>query len=345
MIPPSPATAPMADLAYDDFDVVVRSGVTLDRNLSDRPFPWMMSHDQAPDSLDKLRSAAEFIGMRAYRAGELGQDGRAALAERDMYARSFLIDDDSVLAISPSEAVWLALNEREHCSIRSALPGLSLQDAWTLASRTDDLLGARATWAFDPDAGYLCTDAERCGTGLSAQVSLHLPALTMAGYAEAAFRRAMESGFVVTGAYASTGPSAGALYGLALPAVYREPEALALERLSKAAKALAEYERRARADLATRAARELVDAVGRAAGVAAGARLVSRDEAADLVSNLRLGLCAGVLEGASLRDVTELWVAIRIERGGPDISDSAARARLLRTLAGRMRITKGYLDV
>lgn len=339
-------SAPTGD-DYPDYDVVVHSTVCLGRNLSSFRFPWRSSPEETAAALSALTSAASAIGLEIFVSGQLSPADRMLLAERELISRAFLIDEASGFAFDPSRPVWVVFNEADHCSLRARLPGLDLDRAWSYVSETDDKMGSLAGWAFDPDAGYLTTEAIRCGSGLSATVLLHLPALIMAGLAETAFKRAMEAGFVVGGAFAARGSSAGNLFGLSLPPSSGELERDALGRLSRAAKALADYERRARNDILGQSPGDILDIAGRAAGAAAYARLVGRDEAADIVSGLRFGLCTGVLEGQSVAGLTELWITSRMARSGTDGDepDTAVRARVLRKATSAIRIARGYIDV
>jgi len=93
---------------------------------------------------------------------------------------------------------------------------------------------------------------------------------------------------------------------------------------------------------------EILDVIGRAAGNAAGARLVSRDEAAEIASGLRLGVACGVLEGIGLESATELWVSM----GAPlaneekrDEPDAARRARALRLAIDGLHFSERYRNV
>jgi protein arginine kinase len=347
MMPRSPALEPLVDGPYPDFDVVLSSSLRLDRNLAALRFPWLAGDEELMEALTTLCRAAHAAGLSCYEIEELGPEARSLLAERGLLSRAFIIDEEKHFALSADRRLWASFNDGCHCSLYANAPGLELEQSWELLAKADDDMGAAAAWAFDPIAGYIHSDAGRCGSCLSASVSLHLPALSMAGILDAVFRRAMEAGFIVEGSYSSKAASQGSLYGLALPAPYREPERASLERLAKTARLIAEYERRARADIMGRSPWDMLDLTGRALGQARHARLVSREESADIISGLRLGLSMGLLEGMSLAAASELWISLRVEKAGAGSGepDSSARARLLRMAAASVHMAKGYGDV
>ncbi len=347
MIPRCPAIDPVSPGAYPEYDVVVSSRLRLDRNLEGFHFPWIAPAEENAAARERMRLAAERAGFVCVDTGRLDAAERSELAERGIASRPYLIDDAKCMAFSPDRSLWAIFNDSAHCSLQSSLPGLSLSKAWELASGADDLFEAELGWAFDPVAGYVQADGIRCGTGLCASVLLHLPALSMSGLTDTVFRRVMEAGFIVEGSYATRAPSAGSLFSIALPEPYREPERASLERLEKTARLIAEYERRARADALGKAPWELRDSVGRAFGLLSNAYLLSREESADIVSGIRLGLAMDVLSGMDMAEATELWVSLRLARGEGDNAwpDAAIRAKSARRAASRIRVAKGFDDV
>ncbi len=356
-----PAARPIASGEYPEFDVIVRSSVSVDRNLDGHRFPHALSREAAAELAAGVSAAARGCGFEVARIGDLDPWSRSNLAERELYSRPYLLDEENYAALSPDSGLWLAVNDVNHASFRASRPGLDLRAAWIDVSGADDSIAAAlgsSAWAFDPGIGYAMSEVASCGSGLAARVSIHAPSLIISGLAEIAFKRAMEAGFVVSGAYSGIGASAGALFELSLPPVYRDPEPAALERLEGAARAIADYERRAREQLLSGSPWDILDVIGRAAGRATGARLVSRDEAADICSGLRLGLACGALEGMSLERATDLWPSLRIrsfvapgDQAGVraestiDEPEAATRARALRRAAAGLRFNQGYNDV
>lgn len=367
----SPASSPVEQHDYPVFDIVVRSRVSVDRNLDGQRFPHMLSSQECSRIATRMCGASRGCGFVVARVRDLDVIFRSNLAERELYSRPYLLDECKYVVLSPDSHLWLAINDINHLSIRSSKSGLSLMDAWADVSRADDAmeqgLGARS-WAFDPDLGYIMSKASFCGSGLAAGVTLHTPALAMSGLADTAYKRAMEAGFVVSGAYSSQGVSGGYLFEVSLPQMYSDSEGAAMTRLETAARSIAEYERRAREEMLSSSPWDILDVIGRAVGSARCSRLVSRDEASDIVSGLRLGISCGILDGMSLAEATELWASTRIRHGHYKSSasrstadgirsdlgsiqantvepEAATRASLLRKTTSGIGFNQGYMDV
>lgn len=357
MMEHAPSVEPVASGSYPEFDVVVGSTVSLDRNVDGMRFPHALGDAERRSLRLVLGAALRACDFVVARPAELEPSFKSMLAERDLYARPYLLDDTNAVALSSTRPVWATINASNHLSLHAFYPGLATAAAWNDVSAAEDALLASSDsvrWAFDADLGYIMSEAGFCGTALAAKVLIHAPALVMAGLAEMAFKRAMEAGFIVSGAYSGLAASAGSLFELSLPAAYHDPERAALARLDAAARALAEYERRAREQLLHDSPWELLDAIGRALGNAQGARLVSRDESADIVSGLRLGIACGVLSGMDLAAAGELWISMRMKppaaEGGGDRSadnepETAARARVLRHATANVVVVERYRDV
>lgn len=353
----SPSIGPVPSGSHPEFDVVLRSRVSIDRNVDGMRFPHALDEAERRNLGLQLCAALRASGFVVAQAAELDASFKSALAERELYARPYLLDDANAIALGERLPAWATVNDSNHLSLHASRPGLDTAAAWRDVSASEDALLAASGalhWAFDADLGYIMSEAGFCGTALAASVMIHAPALVISGLAETAFKRAMEAGFLVFGAYSGLGASAGSLFELSLPRAYHDAERATLARLDAAARALAEYERRAREQLLRDSPWEILDVIGRALGSAQGAWMLTRDEAADIVSGLRLGVAMGVLAGMDLADTGELWVAMRTkpssngsgEQPSADNEPEAAiRASALRHATATVDFSERYRNV
>ncbi len=346
-----PALCVHSDKPAQHADVVLRTRLRLSRNVSGVPFPAAMDGTSLEATLAHLKTAVQSAGMFVSTRSELDESLTDRLAAMELMPRSYLVNDQALVALSESDAVWASFCTSDHLVLESAQAGLNLVDSYRALDETDNRIASALTasglsWAFHPDAGFIMPDALRCGSGLCASISLHLPALVMSALAEQAFKRAMDAGFIIEGAYAARSSSLGSVFGLSLPQAWRESEAQALERLGRAALAMVEYERRCRDELMKTTPVDVLDAVGRALGLVSNARSLSRDEAVESLSMLRLGAAVGVLAGLELAELDELWLLAKTRMQVRDGErDAQARARLLRLAVQGATIESRYRDV
>jgi protein arginine kinase len=334
---------------HADFDVVVRSRVSLSRNLKDTPFPWRLDADRLAALGVRLAGALEVSGFRVTDIGKLDGALRSVLADRDLYPRPYLMDESRMAAVHPVLPAWALVNEKEHLSLHAELPGSDLGKAWESLSSIDDALSTILPWAFEVGTGFLFSEARRCGTGLLAVATLHLPALVSAGLADLALRKAMEQGILAGGSYAASTASAAHLFTLTLESPPHESEWATVERLLATVTTMAEYERRVRTDILANSPWEILDICGRALGRAGGAWMVSWDETAEIVSGLRLGASLGIILGMSLEEISDLWVSLKMYRSAftsrEDEPEAQRRARHLRKATRSLYLNEEYFDV
>lgn len=344
-----PALRKVSPGLYPGYDVVVSSRLVLDRNLQDTPFPWKLDQERLAALGVRLAGALEVSGFRVTSIGQLDGTQRTNLADRELYPRPYLMDESRLVAVHPVLPAWVLINEKEHLSIRAEYPGFDLAKNWTTLVSIEDALSVLLPWAFDAGSGFLLSEARRCGPGLIATVSLHLPALVSAGLADLALRKAMEQGIQAGGSYAISGVSPDQLFSLSLEVASHESEWTAIERLLTAVTTIADYERRVRTDLMANSPWELLDICGRALGRAAGAWITSWDETSEIISGLRLGASLGIILGTSLEEITDLWYSLRMHRSAfesqEEEPEAQRRARQLRKASLSLRLNEEYRDV
>lgn len=291
-------------LAPPDADIVLRSFVRFSRCLEGLPFPGSPSGGPAPSGGAIAALLASDPGWEARRLVEMAKDERLALSELIPLPRTWARGASATFAASRSEPLYALEDETDHLRIFARLPGLALAGATALAASLADRLEARCgeslgrRWARDPEFGLLCATLEDCGAGFSASVLLHLPALAMTGLQDKLFRALMSGGVQVRGAYAEEGPSIGSLFELSAGGAAGGSGAAIAAALESAAATAVAAERRTRAELARREGLALLDAAGRALGILSHCRRVGVEEAAALLSALRLACLAGLLSGA-----------------------------------------------
>lgn len=299
-----------------------------------------------------LLASGEFLPIKG-----LDDISARLLAERRLLTIELLHAKSSAgLYVSKDQCLSISINSIGHVCMRALAPGLQLQEAWQRLSALDDALGSVLDFAWDERLGFLTGEISRVGTGLKAGVLMHLPTTTWAnqtGQAKqaAASRRLLLEGLrpgpipegrsarraamggvsaeqvrdqalftnfdgAITG---NTGAAVGDLYFLVNRGTLGEAEEEILFHVRHTAMELLAAERDEREKLGAASLVSLEDRVGRAHGVARGARLLGFSEALALLSTLRVGSAAGLLL-APMHELTEL---------------------LLRSQAGHLQAAKG----
>lgn len=301
---------PFASKSGPDDDVVLQTSAWVYRDLEGLPFPHSPHGPAAPSRALLLERFSSDSSWHSIPVSGLDPACRRALSERGLTSRGYAADEESVVLSKPAAGCYALLDETDHLRLRALRPGFNPGRTWAAALDEAQSLGRELSFARRPEFGWVCARLSDCGLGSSLGALLHLPALSAAGLRDRLFRALMAEGLILRGYYSSSEDSSGSVYELCIEGS-RAPSARAMLDLfsSSVAKAV-EAERRARTGLSERALESLFDAEGRAFGILRYCRSLGAEEAASLVSTLRLAALRGSLKGAGARQLGTLLLSL-----------------------------------
>lgn len=322
-------------------DVVISTRIRLARNLPQFPFPATMTDEQKLQVMDILRKTLEKppegIGpLRFLSMAEISGVDAQSMVERHLISPEFAqCGEGSGLLACEDESLSFMINEEDHLRLQVMRAGLALDDAYAAADALDTWLDDKLHFAFDDRLGYLTQCPSNLGTGMRASLMLHLPALQERNALQQLANTVSKLGLTIRGLYGEGSKSEGAIYQLSNQVTLGISEAAAIENLKGIASQIIRQERVAREAL--RQNPHFKDRVWRSLGLLRTARLLSHDEFMALISNVRVGLATGTLEGVSLDVVGELindaQPATLMKQEGKELDAmgrDAARARMVR---------------
>ncbi|CFX03508.1 ATP:guanido phosphotransferase, bacterial [Syntrophomonas zehnderi OL-4] len=300
-------------------DIVISSRIRLARNLREIPFPHLLDQAKGEDCLKIIKGAWQ--ESPAYQQGqmELETFDHLSSLDRQMLVEKHLISPGHAETNSSFRGVVLnqdgslstMINEEDHLRIQCLLPGLQLDECYTLAQGLDDELESQLEYAFDERRGYLTACPTNVGTGLRASVMLHLPAMQMTGQTNQILQNIGQLGMTVRGLYGEGTEVAGNFFQMSNQITMGQTEEEICTHLRAITVQLVEQERLLRERLQVDLKYQLEDKIGRAYGILSHARIINSNEALSLLSDVRLGIDMGILQGIKPNDLNELVVAIR----------------------------------
>ena len=329
--------------ATPEAGIAVLCQCSLARNLSDFPFPARCSEDERgaveariTDILDNLNllSTGEYYSLPALHPNEI-----QFLAERRLITYDLMCTSAQCgVYVAEDQSLSIMVNGADHLCMRVMQSGLQLQEAWARLNLIDDTLGGMLDFAFDARLGYLTADLRNVGTGLKASVLLHLPGLTLTDRLSEQGERVSSEDLVLRGVKAGAGDAetvacptlcqqgadqsiysdmdgalncpvgegAGDLCLLVNESTLGLSEEELVFHVHHAAEAIIAEEKAARHVLLRDSYQGLQDKIGRAQGVAAGARLMEFTEGVQVLSSLRLGVETGVVRDYTVAQMNAL---------------------------------------
>ncbi len=315
--------SPWMDDKAPETDVVISSRARLARSLNQFPFPYQLTTGQAGQILDRVSTAIEnpevikrFGNLELIKMADFTSLERLKLVEKHLVSPAFVLEgqtklDGKGLVLSPNEQLSIMVNEEDHLRIQFLCPGLTLMEAFQAADATDSLLEKNLDYGFSDRYGYLTACPTNVGTGLRVSVMMHLPALVLAGKLKEVLNAVAKLGLAVRGLFGEGTEAAGHLFQLSNQVTLGHSETEITENLTVVTRQVIEQERAAREQLKTQMPILLQDRVSRALGVLSHAFTLSTEEAMRLLSDLRLGVSLGLIEGPTLKLISELMVRTR----------------------------------
>ena len=292
--------------------VVISSRIRLARNLRDYPFPCRLDEEGRLIILEKIKNAIEsldedfiFVKME-----DLPEYEAVSMVERHLISPEFAKPlKGRALAVSKDESISIMINEEDHLRIQVIRKGANLKEAYEIADRIDSKLDALLSFAYDKKLGYLTQCPTNLGTGMRASVMMHLCALAESRTVQRIATNLTKLGFVIRGTYGEGSEYAGSLYQISNQITLGISEESAIDNLLSVCDQLTNSELRTREKLMD--SMEYQDRISRSMGILLTARLISHQEAMKLLSNVRTGVCEGIIEDVELQTLDKLMINIQ----------------------------------
>lgn len=295
--------------------VIISSRVRLARNLKDYPFPNRMSDAQREEIAEKVKNImckGDFCGYKflAVKMEDVNEFDRISMVERHLISPDFASGDKGRLLITTeNEEISIMVGEEDHLRIQVILPTFEIEKAYEIADMLDTELNKTLKFAFDKNLGYLTQCPTNLGTGMRASIMMHLPALKESRTVARIASNLSKLGLVIRGAYGEDTEAKGDMYQISNQVSLGISEKSAIENLKSITEQLVNSELKTRETMMQ--SFEYQDKIGRSYGILITARLISHKEAVKLLSNLRVGICEGLIDSVNLETVDSLMLKIQ----------------------------------
>lgn len=280
-------------------DIVVSTRIRLARNVDKTPFPNALKDTK--EVTEKIKNAVlggnstlskdfDFIDLDNTQLIR-----KQELAEKHLISPVMCEGKGKSVMISKDQTMSIMLMEEDHIRLQIIKDGFALDEAYSLASKVDDVIEENITYAFDNDFGYLTACPTNTGTGMRASVMMHLPALTMTENINRVISSAGSLGIEVRGLYGEGTKAYGNLYQISNRITLGLSESQVIEKLTNVVNQIVDMETKARNMLKEKNYDAISDRLFRSYGTLKYARSVSSSEAKSLLSDVMLGQSLGII--------------------------------------------------
>ena len=297
-------------------DIVLSTRIRLARNLKGYRFPTSFSQSESEEiehAIMKVFSAKDTpYNMCYFAIKNLSSLQRQILIEKHLISPTLAKKEYiGSIFLTPNEHLSVLVNEEDHIRIQYLAPGLDLQIAHQAASDLNDYLSKQLPIAYDHQFGYLTSCPTNIGTGLRASVMVHLPALTMLKRMNQLIHTLTRLGMTVRGIYGEGSDNLGNVYQISNQVTLGKPDSMILDELEQVIQQIVEKERLAREELLKKAPILLEDRIFRSLGTIQYARILSSEEAAACLSNIRFGVDLGLIKQISVSTLNECMILVQ----------------------------------
>ncbi|MBM7609414.1 protein arginine kinase [Lysinibacillus composti] len=298
-----------------DGDIVISTRIRLARNLDGFRFPLSFSEKEAKEVDEAVTKAVLNISEKIFShftIKEMPALQRQVLVEKHLISPLLAKkENSSSVLISDDESISIMVNEEDHLRIQCLSPGMQLLETYNLAYKLDNELENHLPYAFNNTLGYLTSCPTNVGTGLRASVMMHLPALTMSKQIKVITQMLTRLGMVVRGIYGEGSENLGNFYQISNQVTLGKSEEEIIEDLQNAVVQIIRNERASRESLLNKAPLVLEDRFNRSLGTLKYAHIMTSEEAAACLSNVRLGVDLGIIKSIPLHVLNECMILIQ----------------------------------
>ncbi|MED4954187.1 protein arginine kinase [Paenibacillus macerans] len=296
-------------------DIVISSRVRIARNLQHQPFPMLATNQQSEEVLKQLQTVLSDERLKSYGKlhpvllADLEELDKRVLVEKHLISPNLANESrNGAVFISEDESLSIMVNEEDHLRIQCLYPGFQVQEAWEKATAIDDIFEAHVDYAFDDRRGYLTSCPTNVGTGLRASVMMHLPALVLTQQISRILSAVSQVGLTVRGIYGEGSEATGNLFQISNQITLGQSEAEIIENLYGVVLQIIQHEKTAREKLIGESRLRMVDRVMRSYGILSHAAIIDSKEAAQRLSDVRLGVDLGLIDSVPTEVLNELNV-------------------------------------
>jgi protein arginine kinase len=296
-------------------DIVISSRIRIARNIKDYPYPMLATNQQSEEVLHQASSVLDNEELSTISHFELvplssmNELERMVLVEKHLISPNLANESrNGAVILSENESISIMINEEDHLRIQCLCPGFQIKEVWDLANQIDDIFETHLDYGYDEKRGYLTSCPTNVGTGIRASVMMHLPALVLSQQINRILSAVTQVGLTVRGLYGEGSEAIGNLFQISNQITLGQSEEEIIDNLYSVARQIIEHERAARLKLMQESKMRTVDRINRSLGILSYAGIMDSKEAAQRLSDVRLGIDLNIINNISSHVLNELMV-------------------------------------
>jgi protein arginine kinase len=295
------------------------SSFILHRNLANFNFPNKENETQSMHTLEIVKQG--LLKCPECQSAQFLQADQLTPLDKEFLVEHFLRLDSfqntfagQGFIVDPSAHFLATLNIEDHLQLQFVDCKGEWEKTWNHLVQIETQLSQEIQFAFSPTFGYLTADPGLCGTGLTTDVYLHLPALIHTGALEDALIKQKDQDVTAFGMEGNLAELIGDILILRNSYTLGLTEENILFSLNTSAMKLIVSEKTIRNQLLKDNSIEIKDQISRAFGLLVHSYQLKTKEALDALSLIKLGLDLGWIVGITDQKINEVFFKCRRAR-------------------------------
>ncbi len=290
-----------------DSDVVIDCKIMFSRNLRNHRFNTK-NLTEIQEIENEVKSKLQGIGynLKFIKIKDLDELTKRSMLEKGLIDETTIKNENTSILVNDDENICIVLNSQDHIKIQVFNAGMELESTFNLAKEIDNKIDKIFDIAKSKKYGYLTSSPLDVGTGLKAEVTIHLPGLTMTGNIRKVVIAMNNLGVSFSSKYISGQENIGDIYKIKNKQTLGISEDTIIKNLKAISEKMIEQERAARSILGKNQV-ELEDMVYRNFGTLVNARKLKWRETIKLMSSVKMGVDMGVIKEISDDDVAKIY--------------------------------------
>lgn len=274
--------------------IVLKTEVKIFRNISGFNFVDKIDIKSAEEIENKVTETLFPLGYELRKTKEMNSLDKLKLYE-SYNATGDIFKNELISGIyTSSQKPNVFLNDSDHIVIQSMSDGLELENIYDNADKLDDFVAEKIKFAYSEKFGFLTSNPNLCGNGMSASVLLHLPATSYFGN-DSLISSLERLGYRVDRLNSERG-SIDSILKLSPDRTIGITEKEYINKLNNITKEIVDIEEQNRKKLYMDYSIELEDIANRALGILSCCRMISENEVIEKLSDLFMGIELSILK-------------------------------------------------
>ncbi|MFT4552787.1 MAG: protein arginine kinase [Chlamydiales bacterium] len=300
----------------NDNNIWIASTLKLYRNIAKFKFPAKLDSQGRVQSINIIKRALEKVSslkdLTLIKAKDSNPHQKEFIYEHFLSKENYLhAHSGEAFILDDTGEVLLTINIRDHIHLQLTDCSNDLEETWNRLIKMEVDLGESIEYAFNSKFGFLSSDPEHCGTGLLAQIYMHVPALILTSQIDEILEKQNKKNVKISGLQSDETSLIGDIVSLHNEQTLGLTTDDIISTMHSAATSFLIAEKSCRTKIKNENSPEYRDKVSRAFGLLLHSYRLETQEALEALSLCKLGIDLEWIKSIDHKDINNLFFSCR----------------------------------